>query len=233
MMIGKGLGLQFVRPLYRQTAVRGARTKGAQATLAALFARGAGFGRSAEKDPGVVPGTDLRVLMYPHPKLRAESKEITVFGSNSEVRDIAREMLLVMYAAEGIGLSAPQVGVNKRLMVFNENGDRKEKDLERVFVNPQIIRFSPETESDEEGCLSFPSIYGHVTRSLSIDIKYDDLDGSSCMETLEGLPARIFQHEYDHLDGVLFIDRFDDKDKGKMHNRLNRLDKKFGPGGLK
>ena len=95
-----------------------------------------------------------------------------------------------------------KVGINKRIMVFNEKGDPKYKDQEMILVNPSIISKSIEVDVKEEGCLSFPQIRGDVMRSLWIQVQYAELNGNIKEIKFEGLPARIFQHEYDHLDKV-------------------------------
>lgn len=110
-----------------------------------------------------------------------------------------------MYDEEGIGLAAPQVGVNKRIMVFNEEGDPLKKDKEMILINPKIISRSEECNIKDEGCLSFPMIYGKVKRNLVIEIEYQDTKGNSLKTSLKDLPARIFQHEYDHLDKVYLL----------------------------
>lgn len=122
---------------------------------------------------------------------------------DESLKQIANEMLLVMYAAEGVGLAAPQVGINKRLMVFNEDGDPTAKHKEMVLVNPVIVAKSNKTVVTEEGCLSFPKIYGDVTRARWIAVDYQTLEGKQVKNYyLEGNDAIIFQHEYDHLDKV-------------------------------
>jgi peptide deformylase len=181
-----------------------------------------------EVDPGDVKGTKLKILKYPHPKLRTENTPVTVFGE--DLRRIASEMLLVMRAADGIGLAAPQVGINQRLMVFNEFADSGKSDM--ILANPGIISKSEETDSKEEGCLSFPQINGDVIRSKWIEVEYTTVSGDKVQKRFEGLAARIFQHEYDHLDKVLFIDRFGEKDKAMNSKRLEKYVKKYGPGGI-
>ena len=173
-------------------------------------------------------GTSLKILKYPHPQLRAENSIISEF--NDELKQTAQEMLLIMYAADGVGLAAPQVGINKRLMVFNEVGDRFQKEKEMVLVNPIILAKSQETDVQEEGCLSFPQINGNVERSLWIEVEYQTLTGETKRVKFEGFPARIFQHEYDHLDKVLFIDRFVPIDRKMNQKRLDKYVKRFGPG---
>ncbi|CAM9730907.1 unnamed protein product, partial [Laminaria digitata] len=129
-----------------------------------------------EIDPGVVEGTDLRVLKYPHPALRAENAEIEVF--DDDLKKLAKDMLKVMYAAKGVGLAAPQVGVNKRLMVFNPEGDAGHWLDEIVLVNPQIVATGKGKITDEEGCLSFPGMGGQVealnARGKKVKKKYTD-----------------------------------------------------------
>lgn len=182
-----------------------------------------------EKDPGDVLGTKLKILKYPHPQLRAENEVVTEFDES--LADKARQMLLVMYAADGIGLAAPQVGINQKLMVFNEMGDPESADKEMVLVNPSIVSKSDETNMREEGCLSFPQINGEVERSITIDVEYQTVTGEKKAVKLENFPARIFQHEYDHLDKVLFIDRFEERDQKVNKKRLDKYIKKYGPGG--
>eukprot|EP01036_Dinobryon_divergens_P028195 gene28195-37098_t len=193
----------------------------------ALFA-GIGMSSKTESDPGSVKGTKLRVLKYPHPQLRQENEIIVSFDEN--LKKIAQEMFLVMYAAEGIGLAAPQVGVNKRLMVFNEMGDAEKPDYEMALVNPVILSQSSDKKLGEEGCLSFPMIYGHVERSEWIEVEYQTLQGEKVVKKFEGRPAVIFQHEYDHLDKVLFIDRLVENDRKMNQKRLDKYVKKYGAG---
>ena len=185
-------------------------------------------GGATEVDPGNVKGTKLKILKYPNPKLRSENAQVTVFDDS--LRQKASEMLLVMYAADGIGLAAPQVGINERLMVFNEVGDRNKPDKEMILVNPTILSKSDEKDLREEGCLSFPLINGKVERHTAIEVEYQSLAGETVRKRFEGMPARIFQHEYDHLDKVLFIDRLVPEDKAVNQKRLDKYVKKYGPG---
>ena len=177
-----------------------------------------------EVDPGVVIGTDLRVLKYPHCSLRAENAAVT----DAELRDgsiaqVAKEMFLVMYAAQGVGLAAPQVGVNKRLMVYNASGDRKKWLDEVVMVNPVITEFSEALDVEIEGCLSFPDMNGEVERSKWIKVEALSLRGNKMKKKFTGWEARIFQHEYDHLDGVVYIDRLLPDSKTAVEIRLKEL----------
>eukprot|EP00596_Hydrurales_sp_CCMP1899_P005822 CAMPEP_0119035062 /NCGR_PEP_ID=MMETSP1177-20130426/2040_1 /TAXON_ID=2985 /ORGANISM="Ochromonas sp, Strain CCMP1899" /LENGTH=225 /DNA_ID=CAMNT_0006992955 /DNA_START=89 /DNA_END=766 /DNA_ORIENTATION=+ len=184
---------------------------------------------SAEVDPGDVKGTKLKILKYPHPKLRAVNEEITVF--DDALVQSAREMLMIMHASEGVGLAAPQVGINKRLMVFNEKADDTLMEYEMILANPVIIAHSEATDLKEEGCLSFPQIFGKVNRWLEINVEYQNTQGEKKSLELKGYAARIFQHEFDHLDKVLFIDKLIDADKKTNEKRLAKYVKKYGAGG--
>lgn len=177
---------------------------------------------SEEVDPGVVAGTDLRVLRYPHPLLRRENAEVAE-EEMAEVKRIAKEMLLVMYASKGVGLAAPQVGINKRLMVFNPEGDAKAWLQEVVLVNPVIVGKSKPTAVEGEGCLSFPQMGGEVRRHEWVKVEATRLNGKKFKVKFEGWKARIFQHEFDHLDGVLYIDRLESGDRPKVEARLTEL----------
>lgn len=185
-----------------------------------------------EIDPGVVDGTDLRVLKYPHPSLRAENAEITFEElKDGSITKIAKEMFLLMYAAEGVGLAAPQVGINKRLMVYNESGDRQKWLDEVVMVNPRIVEFSEATDVETEGCLSFPDMNGEVERSKWIKVEALNLKGKKTKRKFTGWEARIFQHEYDHLDGKVYIDRLTEEGRKEVQPRLDELIAEFGESG--
>ena len=175
---------------------------------------------------------DLRVLKYPHPALRAENRVITEEELKSgDISKIAKEMFLVMYATEGVGLAAPQVGINKCLMVYNETGDKTKWLKEVTMVNPKIVEFSEAKDVEIEGCLSFPGMNGDVERSKWIKVEAQNLKGKKFKKKFKGWEARIFQHEYDHLDGVLYPDRLNDEGKEQVKPRLDELIENFGEGG--
>ncbi|GKY95130.1 hypothetical protein MPSEU_000476900 [Mayamaea pseudoterrestris] len=185
-----------------------------------------------EVDPGIVEGTSLRIVKYPAPSLRAKNEDVTMEElKDGSIPKLAREMFLVMYAAEGVGLAAPQVGVNKKLMVFNESGDRKKWLDEVIMINPRIVEFSEATEVGTEGCLSFPDMDGEVQRAKSIKVEALNTRGKKITKKFTGWTARIFQHEYDHLDGVVYVDRLDAEGRAKVQPRLNELIQEFGEGG--
>lgn len=185
-----------------------------------------------EVDPGKVDGTDLTIVKYPHPSLRSDNSIITEEElEQGEISKVAKEMFLVMYAAEGVGLAAPQVGINKRLMVYNPSGDKKKWLDEVVMVNPQIVEFSEAKDVEQEGCLSFPDMSGDVERSKWIKVEAQTLKGKKIKKRFKGWEARIFQHEYDHLDGTVYIDRLNEEGRKEVQPTLDDLIETYGEGG--
>mmetsp|Transcript_3583 Transcript_3583/g.6794 ORF Transcript_3583/g.6794 Transcript_3583/m.6794 type:complete len:230 (-) Transcript_3583:2063-2752(-) len=174
-----------------------------------------------EVNPGIVDGTDLRIVQYPDPRLRAPNVDVKEFDSS--LAKTAKEMLKVMYASRGVGLAAPQVGLNLRLMVFNPEGDPKAWVHETVLVNPQILDTSGAEDVEEEGCLSFPGMSGKVSRRKWVKVSAQRLNGKTFTVKYTGWKARIFQHEYDHLDGIVYIDRLDDSERARVAPVLSTL----------
>ena len=146
----------------------------------------------------------MRIVQYPHPTLRHVSKPLV--RVDQELRAIAREMLNLMYEANGVGLAANQVDLPYRLFVLNLQSDPEAKEEEHVFLNPVLTGRKGMTEA-EEGCLSLPSLYAQVKRPERVVLNAYDLAGKELTIELEDLFARAVQHEIDHLDGILFIDR--------------------------
>ncbi len=145
----------------------------------------------------------LQVVTYPHPTLRHISKPLR--RVDAELREIVREMFVLMYANKGVGLAANQVDLPFRLFIVNLTSDPA-KGEELVFINPVITKRKGLAEA-EEGCLSLPSLYADVKRPQSVSISAYDVDGNEVRREVTGLFARVVQHELDHLDGILFIDR--------------------------
>jgi peptide deformylase len=160
----------------------------------------------------------LEIVLYPDPRLRAKNTPVNHFDEQLAV--VAREMFELMYGTEGVGLAAPQVGINRTMLVYNPTGDPEEADEERVLCNPKVIAKSSEVEPGEEGCLSFPEMRGSVTRPIAVEVEAFDLQGNSFRLQIDDWEARIFQHELDHLDGILFIDRFSPADKTRVKAQL-------------
>ena len=166
----------------------------------------------------------MRIIKYPHPTLRRKSKDLR--RVDAEVRRVVAEMLDLMYATNGIGLAANQVDLPYRLFVVNPSGTPEDKEHEHVFINPVISRQSGMAEADE-GCLSFPEIYAPVRRPEKVVISAFDLSGQEVRYELDGLFARAVQHEYDHLEGVLFIDRLTPSHLLEIRDDLDALVAEF------
>lgn len=146
----------------------------------------------------------MQILQYPHPTLRHVAKPLK--RVDAELHRLVREMFDLMYEAKGIGLAATQVDLPYRLFVLNLESDPKARDLEHVFINPVISNRKGNAEA-EEGCLSLPGLYGDVKRPERVSLNAYTINGLEVNLDLDGLFARAAQHELDHLDGVLFIDR--------------------------
>jgi len=146
----------------------------------------------------------LEIVHYPHPTLRHVSKNLK--RVDSELRDMIAQMFELMYEHEGVGLAGNQVDLPYRMFVANPSGDSDNKDAEQVFINP-VLRAGHGQAEAEEGCLSIPGVLGPVVRNEKITVEAYDLAGEAFSGELDGFFARIVQHETDHLDGRLFIDR--------------------------
>ncbi len=146
----------------------------------------------------------MRIVKYPHPALRHKSRELK--RVDAELRKAIAEMFELMYQFRGIGLAANQVDLPYRFFILNVTGDAAAKDQEHVLINPTILKQSGNIEA-EEGCLSFPELYAPVRRSERIVAAAYSLAGEEKRYEVDGLLARAIQHENDHLDGMLFIDR--------------------------
>jgi peptide deformylase len=144
-----------------------------------------------------------KIVHYPHPALRHKSKPITSIDKELHVN--IGEMKELMYLAKGLGLAAPQVALPYQLLVMNVTGDPKQPEAEEVFLNPQIVERKG-VINDEEGCLSFPGLYQNIRRAQSIRVRAYNLKGELVEKVVSDLEARAWQHEIDHLNGVLFID---------------------------
>ena len=153
----------------------------------------------------------LEILTYPDPRLAQKSKEVTEF--NAELKKICDNMLETMYDAPGIGLAAPQVNIHQRIVVIDVDYETAEENPEqllnqqpRIFINPKITKREGKILY-KEGCLSVPGEYEEVERSEKITLEYQDIKGTPLTLEADGLLAVCIQHELDHLEGKLFIDR--------------------------
>jgi len=159
----------------------------------------------------------LEIIPYPHPTLRHKSKSLK--RVDQELKNIVREMFELMYEANGIGLAANQVDLPLRFFIINTTADPNQNEEERVFINPVLS--SPKGKSEaEEGCLSLPGVYGIVARPSQIHVSAYDLTGSPIDFVADGLLSRAIQHEFDHLEGVLFIDRLSESGRKQVDSDL-------------
>ena len=146
----------------------------------------------------------LQIVHFPHPALRHLSKPLR--RVDAELVSMIQEMFEPMYSHKGVGLAANQVNLPYRIFVANPEGDRQRKDKEYVFINPVLSQTKGSAEA-EEGCLSIPGLYADVKRPERVTISAFNLQGEEVTMELDGLFGRIVQHETDHLDGRLFVDR--------------------------
>jgi len=149
------------------------------------------------------------IVKYPNPILRKKSEEVKEV--TEDIKKLGQEMIQTMMEKDGLGLAAPQVGELKRIIVVYPIRERsleeKAKKTPQVFINPKIIKKSRETIIDEEGCLSLPGLFLKIKRAKEVEIEALNERGEKIKIKAEDLLARVFQHEIDHLDGILFIDR--------------------------
>jgi peptide deformylase len=161
----------------------------------------------------------LKIVKYPEPVLLQPGEPVTEF--NDELRQFISDMFETMYSAQGIGLAAPQVAVSKRVTVIDLSmGKDPAKKL--VLVNPEII-FQQGRQYEEEGCLSFPEIREKVVRAASVKIRAQDENGKWFEMDGEELLARAFQHEIDHLDGMLFIFRMSGLKRDMVQRKIRKM----------
>lgn len=161
--------------------------------------------------------TPLKVLTYPHPLLAQKAK--LVRRLTREDRQLIRDMIETMYLDDGVGLAAPQVAVSKRIIIISPEAKRGE---ERVLINPEVLESSG-SELGVEGCLSLPGISGEVRRASKIKFRALDLNEKSIEEECVGFAARVIQHEIDHLNGILLIDRVDFNKRQELLSTYQRL----------
>ena len=162
----------------------------------------------------------LEIKEYGEPVLR--EKALPVKEVNPEILNLIKDMAETMYTDSGVGLAAPQVGVSKRIILIDG-----EEDGLIVLINPMIVKSEGEVVA-EEGCLSVPGIYSQVKRSSKVTVKALNENGDPIEITKEGLTARALQHEIDHLDGILFIDRIGRMERQILLNKLKKKNNKKG-----
>ncbi|KAF2957676.1 peptide deformylase [Thermotoga sp. Ku-13t] len=158
-----------------------------------------------------------RIRLLGDPVLRKKAKEVSQI--DEYILSLIKDMFEAMYAEDGVGLAAPQVGVSLRIIVMDDGKPR-------AMINPQIIYRSEEKIIGEEGCLSIPEVFENVERSKEVIVKYKDENGTEHEEKFIDYSARIVQHEYDHLDGILFIDLIPAERRAAIRGKLLEIVKR-------
>jgi peptide deformylase len=165
------------------------------------------------------------ILIIPEPLLRKASEPVPAI--DAEVRRLVDDMFETMYEAPGIGLAAIQIGVARRVVTI-DIARQEEPKAPQVFINPEITWSSEETSTYEEGCLSIPQYYEEVERPARVRVKYLDVHGKSQEIEAEGLLATCLQHEIDHLDGKLFIDRLSKLKRDRVMKKFSKVARRDG-----
>ncbi|MBK8620347.1 MAG: peptide deformylase [Saprospiraceae bacterium] len=167
----------------------------------------------------------MPIYVYGFPVLKKVAEPIS--SDYPELSELIENMYQTMYNAKGVGLAAPQVGLSKRIFVVDTIQVMKEEDkhkgIKKVFINPQIIEETGTPWSYEEGCLSIPNIHGDVERPAVVTLTYVDENFQEFFETYEGMNARVIQHEYDHIQGKLFIEKLKPLKKKLIQGKLNKM----------
>ena len=163
------------------------------------------------------------IVAYGDPILKQRARPVD--AAETDVRQLIDDMFETMYAAAGVGLAAPQIGVGLRVFVVDAEPMDEDalKGFKRVFINPEKVAEQGEAWAYEEGCLSIPGIREDVQRPARVTLRYLDADGQSHTETFEGLAARVIQHEYDHLEGVLFTDHLKPFKRRLLSSKLTNI----------
>ena len=165
------------------------------------------------------------IVAYGHPVLKKKAKDIQ--KDEMDVKALIEDMFETMYHASGVGLAAPQIGKSLRLFVIDTDpiDDEDEPKVKKAFINPQIIEETGEEWAMEEGCLSIPNIREDVFRPEHVKINYFDEDWNEHTEEFDGFVARVIQHEYDHIEGILFTDHVSALKKRLLKGKLANISK--------
>ena len=166
----------------------------------------------------------MKIVLYPHPALKHRSMPLT--SIDKKIHAQVREMFDLMYEAKGLGLAANQVALPYQLLIMNLTADPKQPDGEEVYVNPVIVERKGSIE-EEEGCLSLPKLYAKVRRAKNVKVHAYNLKGESVEITASDLAARVWQHEVDHLHGILFIDKLGPIGKFNSRGSVKEFERDF------
>jgi peptide deformylase len=170
-----------------------------------------------------MPPVKMELVYYPDPRLHEASKPVRDIAA---LKDLLPEMFELMYRHRGIGLAGVQAGVMQRVIVANITGDPQQKAEERVFINPEVVGKSGEVR-EPEGCLSLPGIEAILLRSETLTVQVTNLDGKRQEFRASGLFAKLFQHEIDHLDGILIWDKMSAAEKKQWGPIVRELEHDF------
>lgn len=165
----------------------------------------------------------FEILKYPHPILTRKAEPVTDFGPR--LAQIVEDMFLTMYESRGVGLAAPQVGLSKRIYVLNCT-EKQPPEAEIALINPEVVSTEGE-QFEEEGCLSFPGLYAKKRRAARVTMRAQDVNGRWFEITGEGLLARAFLHELDHLDGKVFVEDLEPQEFVKLSKELELMRREF------
>lgn len=169
----------------------------------------------------------LPIYAYGQPVLR--KKSVTITNDYPDLANLIADMYETMYSAKGVGLAAPQIGRDIRLFVIDtlqlDKKDKVANGMKQVFINAQMVDESGDPWLYEEGCLSIPDIHVEIERNPTIRLKYYDAEWNEHMETFDGVNARVIQHEYDHIEGILFIDRMKPLKRRMINRKLEKIKK--------
>lgn len=171
----------------------------------------------------------LQLAYYGEPILRKKTEPVKEI--NDEIRQLVADMIETMHVKDGIGLAAPQIFKSLSLFVtcvpIYVDEDAMRPGVERIFINPKILSYSDEISTLPEGCLSIPHLSGYVTRPLKIVVEAMGLDGKTFTQEFFNYEARCIMHENDHINGKLFIDRLDSKERQELEPKLREIKKKY------
>src|SRR5262245_46672060 len=162
----------------------------------------------------------MQLRLWPDPVLLRATPPVTAF--DAALAERIAEMFTVMYEEKGVGLAAPQVGWDARVLVLNPAGERKDETGALAVINPRILKRWGKARA-EEGCLSFPDIFVEVDRAAGVRLQWQDVKGELHEQDINDFPARIVQHEMDHLDGVLLVHRMSTVDRIRWRRELEEL----------
>jgi len=164
---------------------------------------------------------DLKIILWPDPRLKKQSQPVTAF--DEKLQALVARMFELMREAKGVGLAAPQVGENVRVFVMNPSGEPQD---DRVYVNPELTE-AEGAEEAEEGCLSLPGINVNIVRDKTLRMRAHDAQRNPIDEVASGYLARIWQHEFDHLNGIMLTDRMGSVGKLMNRGKLKELEEKY------